>query len=266
LWRCLGDRQQIDQVFDNLLLNARQAMANQGEILISAQNVTLDAASNPALAPGRYLRISVADQGPGVAKDMQGRIFEPFFTTKIKGTGLGLATTHSIVRKHKGHIEVSSEPGKGAIFTVILPADEAEPQATQQSPTQGARALRVLLLDDEPTVRSTLVGMLSELGHTVSAVADGDTAVETFRAAHAAGQPFDLALLDLTIPNGAGGREVLQQLLAIEPTLRAIALSGTSANTSMSKSVDHGFMGRLSKPCTIDELALLVGRANANQG
>lgn len=122
LWRCLGDRQQLDQVFDNLLLNARHAMGDNGEVSISAENVSADASSIPALSAGRHVRVSVADKGPGIAKELQGRIFEPFFTTRTKGTGLGLATTHSIVRRHKGHIEVNSEPGKGATFTVYLPA------------------------------------------------------------------------------------------------------------------------------------------------
>jgi PAS domain S-box-containing protein len=267
LWLCLGDRQQIDQVFDNLLLNARHAMADKGEVTISADNVTLDGSVIPALPPGRYLRVSVADQGPGIAKELQGRIFEPFFTTKIKGTGLGLATTHSIVRRHKGHIEVSSEPGKGAVFTVTLPAVDAEPQiASHNGPVPGTRPLRVLLLDDEASVRETLAGMLSALGHTVEAVADGTTAVETFRAAHATGQPFDLALLDLTIPDGAGGREVLERLLAIQPTLKAVALSGYSPNTFMNKPGAHGFMGTVGKPCTIDDLAQVVGRSRTQQG
>lgn len=114
-------------------------------------------------------------------------------------------------------------------------------------------------------MRETLGGMLTALGHTVSAVADGDTAVETFRHAHGTERPFDLALLDLTIPDGAGGREVLEQLRAIDPSLRAIALSGYVPGTSTGNPLVRGFMGRLSKPCTVDELALVVGRMNPHQ-
>ncbi|HJX64547.1 MAG TPA: two-component regulator propeller domain-containing protein [Polyangia bacterium] len=260
---CRGDRQQIEQVFDNLIINARQAMSDGGAVSIRADNLDLEENASVPLAKGRYVRVSVADQGPGIPREMQGRIFEPFFTTKTKGTGLGLATTHSIVRKHHGYIEVSSEPGRGATFSVYLPAVDAEAGASSCKPAETpGPARRVLLLDDEPEVREVLERMLSELGHTTQAVADGRAAVEAFARARAAGQPFDLALLDLTIPGGPGGREVLARLRALDPGLQAIAVTGYSADPAMTDPTGHGFAGRLGKPCTVNDLALAIGRVS----
>ena len=261
LWPCQGDQRQIDQVFDNLLINARQAMSDGGQVSLAAENVVLDANADVPLPPGRYVRVTVADQGPGIPKELQSRIFEPFFTTKAQGTGLGLATTHSIVRKHRGHIEVSSEPGQGARFSVYLPAAEAAVETAPARPGETpATRCRVLLLDDEPHVREVLQQMLAQLGHDVRAVADGPAALAAFAQARTAGQPFDLLLLDLTIPGGFGGREVLARVRALDPAVPAVAVSGYAADPSMTDPATGGFADQVSKPCTTQDLAAVIDR------
>jgi PAS domain S-box-containing protein len=262
LWLCRGDQRQIDQVFDNLVLNARQAMPDGGTVTLAAENVLLTKGCGIPLPPGRYVRLSVSDQGPGIAKEIRSRIFEPFFTTKSTGTGLGLATSYSIVRKHGGHIDVTSEPGRGACFTVYLPATEGRLDGTL-GPVAPAppRRCRVLVMDDDGPVREVLQNMLRLLGHEAEAVADGQAALAACARARSANQPFDLLVLDLTIPGGLGGRAVLEQLLAIDPSTKAIAASGYSEDPAMANPRAHGFVARLGKPYTIDDLAVAVATA-----
>jgi PAS domain S-box-containing protein len=265
LWVCLGDRRQIDQVFDNILLNARQMMPDGGKVELVAENRTVTQGSGILLPAGRYVCVSVSDQGPGIPREIQSRIFEPFFTTKAQGTGLGLATSYSIVRKHHGHIEVASEPGKGACFTVYLPAVEGSVESAPCAVPPVAttrRQCRVLLMDDEPSVREVMRDMIAELGHAVEAVADGHAAVAAFERARATGRPFDLVVLDLTIPGGFGGRAVLARLQDIDPNVKAIAASGYYADTAMANPRAHGFVAELTKPFTIDDLAQAIAKVD----
>jgi PAS domain S-box-containing protein len=261
LWFCLGDRRQIDQVFDNLLLNARQAMPNGGSVTLVAENAVVNEASGIPLPAGRYLRVTVHDQGPGIPKEIQSRIFEPFFTTKTKGTGLGLATTYSIVRKHGGHIELASEPNQGACFSVYLPAVEESIEGTSKtSPPAMTTPCHVLLMDDDASVRDVVQTMLRALGHTVEAVAEGQAAISAYQSARSTDAPFDLVLLDLTIPGGLGGRAVLARLVDIDPNVIAVAASGYSADPIMADPRAHGFAAKLSKPFSIDDLASVIAR------
>jgi PAS domain S-box-containing protein len=263
LWICQGDRRQIDQVFDNILLNARQAMPDGGKVVLIAENKILTENSGVPLPAGPYVRVTVSDQGPGIPREIQSRIFEPFFTTKPQGTGLGLATSYSIVHKHGGHIEVASTPGKGTTFAVYLPATQGPVQGiagtVAQAVPQGKG--RILLMDDDPSVRAVVQALLVSLGHEVVAVSDGHAAVAEFESAQVAGKAFEFVVLDLTIPGGFGGKAVLERLLAIAPDVRAIAASGYSADPVMANPRAHGFAAQVSKPFTIDELAAAIAQA-----
>ncbi len=257
LWLCEGDPRQIDQVIDNLLLNARQATLGGGKITIHAENLEVPPQAEGPLAPGRYVRLQIRDQGPGIAPELRSRVFEPFFTTKASGSGLGLATSYSILRKHGGHIEVEPSPrDRGATLAVYLPAADPQqlpPPDDEVEAVQGQG--RILVLDDEEYVREVAQEMLEGLGYAVVAVATADATFEAVTAALAASTPFDLAILDLTIPGGSGGVEALFKLRAVQPDLRAVASSGYSVDAVMRDPPAHGFQGGLTKPYTMAELS-----------
>jgi signal transduction histidine kinase len=221
-----ADRAQIALVFHNLFLNAVQAMP-AGELSVRAEDVAVDE-SDPALAPGRYVRIEVADSGPGIDPEDLPRIFDPFFTTKSEGSGLGLPTAFAVVRRHGGQLSVRSRAGEGATFTVILPACDDEPSRQTSRPPPKSRGLRVLVLEDEPGLRRVLVRMLDELDHEALEAEHGDGALELARAERGAGRAIDVALLDLTIRGGRGGREILSELRAILPSAVIVGMSGYS--------------------------------------
>ena len=260
LWPCEGDERQIDQVIDNLLLNARQALPGGGTITLTADNVTVPRMARIPVPPGRYVRVTVHDEGAGILPDVLPRIFEPFFTTKASGTGLGLATTFSVVRKHGGHIEVESAPGS-TTFSVYLPASEDSVGDDSASPpglVSGGG--RVLVLDDEEYVRDVAREMLEGLGHVAETVVSGEQAITAYEAARAASRPFDLVILDLTIPGGIGGVAVLSRLREIDPGVLAVASSGYSSEPVMASPESHGFAARLTKPYTIADMAEVVSR------
>jgi PAS domain S-box-containing protein len=267
LWPCRGDEHQIDQVIDNLLLNARQAMPQGGRIDLTASNVVVPDEASVPVADGRYVCIRVQDRGPGIASDLRGRIFEPFFTTKPAGTGLGLATSYSIVRKHGGHIEVESAVGRGSAFCVYLPAssEPVRPRggASGEAPPRGVG--RVLVLDDEDYVRDVAREILEGLGYTVECAATGEEALALHAAAQACSTPFDLVILDLTVPGGMGGVAVLQRMRAVDPRVVAVASSGYSVDSVMTDPGTHGFAGRLTKPYVTAEMGAVVARVLARR-
>jgi PAS domain S-box-containing protein len=261
LWHCRGDERQIDQVVDNLLLNARQAMPAGGRIELTAANVVVPDEAAIPVADGRYVRICVRDRGPGIPSDLRGRIFEPFFTTKSGGTGLGLATSYSIVRKHGGHIEVESEVGRGSVFCVYLPASSKPARLQNGTSGEAARGVgRILVLDDEDYVRDVAREILEGLGYTVECAASGEEALRIYGAAHASPTPFDLVILDLTVPGDMGGVAVLNRMRETNPHVMAIASSGYSADRVMTDPITHGFAGRLTKPYTTEEMGAVVAR------
>ncbi len=261
LWPCLGDAHQIAQVIDNLVINARQSMPGGGSIALRASNVSPGEAGG-ALAPGRYVRFDVEDHGGGIPPGLRERVFEPFFTTKATGTGLGLATAYSIVRRHGGRMDFASTPGGGTTFSVWLPAAaDANPGTAAAAGAElAARRGRVLVMDDEAYVREVLAEFLGSEGHAVAVAAHGDEAVALVRAGHLAGRPFDVALLDLTIPAGDDGAQVLVRLRALDPRLRAVASSGYSADPVMSDPARFGFTAALPKPYPLDDLSALLQR------
>jgi len=256
LWPVEVDQGQFSQVVQNLVINSVQAMPNGGVVRVSADNVTLEADSPLALPPGRYCRVNVKDHGSGIKPEHLGKVFDPYFTTKEKGTGLGLATSYSIVKKHDGIITVDSTLGVGSEFHVYLPASEKQVKAAQPEPVTAVQGQgRILVMDDEELIRELAQTALEFLGYQVDAVADGEACIKAFIAARDEGKPYAALIMDLTIPGGMGGKEAIQRLLEIDPDVRAIVSSGYSHGPEMANHKQHGFRGMVGKPYKVEELA-----------
>ena len=261
LWPADVDKGQIGRVVQNLVINAVQAMPAGGVVRLVGRNVRLAAFELPPLAPGGYVHISVTDTGKGIAPEHIERVFEPYFTTKSTGSGLGLATVYSIVRKHKGHVGVESAPGCGTTFHIYLPAAErSAPAAEVAAPASGAAVRgRVLFMDDEASIRKLATTLLRRLGAEVEEAADGQAAVDLHRAAREAGRPFDAVVMDLTVPGGMGGLEALERMRAIDPEVKAIVSSGYSSDPVLAHYRDSGFRGRVAKPYELTEFGRVLG-------
>jgi PAS domain S-box-containing protein len=255
-----ADKAQISQVIQNLVINAAQAMPDGGTLRIAASNERIAAGARPPLAEGDYIRITLADTGKGIPPEHVGKIFDPYFTTKLQGHGLGLATVFSIVRRHQGHIEVSSEVGRGTVFTFWLPAAPvSQPAPSRSAPASDIlRGKRVLFMDDEVPIVKMAEKLMRRLGLEFESAADGREAVDRFRAAKESGKPFDLVIMDLTIPGGMGGKEAISLLREIDPGVRAIVSSGYSSDLAMADFRKHGFRGMVAKPYDIAELSSVI--------
>lgn len=259
LWPVEVDEGQISQVMDNLVINAVQAMPNGGRINVASHNVTLDANSGIHLPAGRYVQVSVQDSGIGIPPDILPKIFDPYFTTKAAGTGLGLATSYSIVRNHNGLMTVQSNVGEGTLFKIYLPASDKPLRQTQidLSPMNKCQG-RVLVMDDDERIRDLLKSMIEAIGYEVETTANGNEAVNRYRDAMSAGQRFDVSIMDLTIPGGMGGKEAVKLIKELDPKARAIVSSGYSNDPIMANHRENGFAGVLSKPYKIQDLARVL--------
>ena len=271
LWDANVDRNQITQVIQNLTLNAVEAMPQGGVIRIALANVEIAPGTSATLAPGRHVRVVISDSGAGIKPEILPRIFDPYFSTKKIGGGLGLATVYSIVKRHDGRIEAESTPGQGATFTLWLPACDtaaqlpAAPAPAAAPAVLSMRPARVLLMDDEEGVRRLGATLLERIGLKVTAVDDGAAAVKTFCAAREAGQPFDLIILDLTIPGGMGGRQVMEQLRSLDPQVSAIVSSGYSGDPVLADFASYGFQAMVPKPYEVSQLTETVRRLLAKR-
>jgi CheY-like chemotaxis protein len=258
LWQVEADQGQIGQVIQNVVINAREAMPEGGTVEISAGNVDLPVGDHPLLPEGgKFVRIAIGDSGTGIPARHLSRIFEPYFTTKPEGSGLGLATSFSIVRNHGGMIDVKSETGKGSTFSIYLPAREAWdalPKETRDVAAAPARKGRILVMDDEELVRDVAMGLIDALGHEVECAENGEVAIDKFRQARESGNPFDIVILDLTIKGGMGGEEAIGKLREIDPGVAAIVSTGYSDNPVVSDYRSYGFTTYLNKPYTIHSL------------
>ncbi len=259
-----ADRAQIMQVLTNLLINARQAMSRGGEIVIGAENVSLGQANAVGLLPaGDYLRLTVADQGPGIAAEDLERIFDPFYTTKSGGTGLGLAITHSVITRHGGHVEVASEPGRGAIFTIYLPAtDEWPPQTklNRQELTTGQG--RVLMVDDEEAIRTFTAEVLKVAGYQAATYPSFREGLEALRRARDEGRPFELVIFDLSVPGDINGAEAIRRAREIDPRIKAVVASGYSDLDLLADPAKYGFDAALRKPFTLTHLTQVLAEVS----
>jgi len=264
LWWASVDKGQLSQVFSNIVINADEAMPAGGTISVVARNITVDDGAYPDLAPGDYVRIDLSDTGVGIAETDLRKIFDPFFSTKRRGSGLGLATSYAIARKHDGYIGVASTPGAGTTFSIFLPAAPGSPapQPCETAPRFSGHG-RALVMDDEPTVRQVAVAMLKRLGYEAEAVPDGASALRADAETRAAGRPFSVILMDLTIPGGMGGQEAAALFRENRTPAQLIASSGYATDPVMAHYREYHFDGVLAKPYSFAELtSVLASLAN----
>ncbi len=264
LWLADVDKGQMQQVFSNLTINAKQAMPSGGNLYITIENCKVSNAMLPGLKSGNYIKIMMQDQGIGIDKEHLKQIFDPYFSTKQAGSGLGLATTYSIIKRHGGHIKAESELGRGSIFTIFLPASENTNLTPTEKPstplsTQG-KGLKVLVMDDEEVIREVTLQMLKKNDYKTVVVENGRQAIEKYKQALDAGEPFDIAIMDLTIPGGMGGQEAIKDILALDPQAKAIVSSGYADDPVMANFSDYGFMDMIKKPYTINQLLKALHR------
>jgi PAS domain S-box-containing protein len=252
LWLCECDAQQISQVVDNLIINARQASPAASPIVVAARNVEKE--GQP------FIQIGITDEGTGVPPEIADKIFDPFFTTKPKGTGLGLATSSSIAQKHGGWVELNQSLGLSCTFSLYLPAvpgRTAAAKETSEADFDGS-GKTALVMDDEDFLRDSMEGILVSLGFNVIHAKDGGAALAACTDFWKRGKPVDLALLDLTIPGNIGGEEVSRQLKGSGQPMISIAMSGYSADLEKVTDVDYGFDGYIAKPFSRQELSRLL--------
>ena len=263
LWPAMVDEGQVSQVINNLALNAVQAMPTGGTVTAVCRNCETNRDNGLPLEPGKYVEISVRDNGQGISPENIGKIFDPFFTTKEQGNGLGLATSYSIVKKHGGHIAVESSLGKGTAFRLYLPACPSEPPAhpEENKPEKtGGENARILVMDDDDMIRDICCDALTAFGYRVECVKDGKEAVELYRKEKEAGRSFDLVIMDLTVPGGLGGKETLKKIMEFDPFVKAVVSSGYSHDPVMADFRDYGFRGVIAKPFKITELSSVLSK------
>ena len=259
LWWVEADEEQINQAINHLLINADQAMPRGGTIQITAENVMLGEDAQVPLKPGPYVKVAIRDQGVGIPSEYLDRVFDPFFTTKRRGNGLGLATVYAILKNHDGHITVTSPPESGTTFTFYLPAI-IQPARTKRAKAPALRMGRgrVLLMDDEEMILEVSSAMLKRLGYEVWVSQDGASALETYRQARKAGNPFDAVILDLTVPGGLGAKETIGPLLQVNPQAKVIVSSGFADDPSLTDFQSFGFAGFLPKPYNLTQLSAVM--------
>ncbi|MBU0569059.1 response regulator [bacterium] len=255
LWPVECDKSQISQAINNFIINAREAMPEGGTVVISAKNLLVEKGKDLPVEEGKYIEISIKDEGIGIPKENIHKIFDPFFTTKHKGDGLGLASAYSIIKNHDGYIKAESKLGVGTTFNVYLPAREERiairGKEVEEIPCgQG----RILLMDDEEIVREATGEVLKYLGYEVEFAKNGHEAIKLYKKAEESKQPFDLVIMDLTIPGGMGGKEAIGKLKEIYPGVKAIVFSGYSNDPVMADPEKYGFCGVLPKPYKIKEM------------
>ncbi|MFP4657231.1 MAG: PAS domain S-box protein [Desulfonatronovibrionaceae bacterium] len=265
LWPAKVDYGQVAQVFENLTLNSVQAMPGGGNIYVRASNYAYKGGDEDLdLYFGNYIRIDFWDDGPGISEEHLEKIFDPYFTTKEVGSGLGLASSYSIVKNHMGDITVSSSPGKGAHFVIYLPAVDSRLQARAGRGEQGGLRFgqgRILVMDDVQDILDVMRDALELLGYEGDFASSGEEAVAKYNAALEAGQPYDAVILDLTVPGGMGGKEAVGEILRMDPEARVVVSSGYSQDPIMGNYRGYGFCGVLAKPYTVEDVGRVLEEA-----
>lgn len=261
LWPCCFDKNQIGQVIDNLIINAQQAMPVGGAIEVTARNVSLAEKEHPILPIGNFVIISVKDSGVGIPKELVSNVFDPFFTTKPKGHGLGLATCYSIIKRHGGCIDVESEPGKGSIFKVYLPAtNHSAVNDTKPAHKTHDGSGIFLIMDDEAVIRDFLGKMLETLGYVVVSKENGKEAVDFFEAETRANRKITGMIFDLTVPGGMCGKEAIKEIRKTNAEIPAFVASGYADDPVMKNPAAYGFMASICKPFRKSELSEMLNK------
>ncbi len=255
------DEGQINQVINNLIINAGQAMPEGGTIWLAAENVTFAGGNGSPLKEGKYVKITIKDNGVGIPQSVLPKIFDPYFTTKPKGSGLGLATAYSIIKKHDGYINVESEPNGGTSFFIYLPASQKESVTlkNEEKKPYGGKG-KILIMDDEKEIRDLVGEMLKSIGYEVEFAIDGTEAIKTYTLAKKTKNPFDAVITDLTVPGGMGGKEAIQKLRVIDPEIRGIVSSGYTNDPVMIDFKKYGFADVIAKPYKLAELSEVLHR------
>jgi CheY-like chemotaxis protein len=238
-------------------------MPDGGRLHVSGENVALPEDNCHCLPAGDYVRISFSDEGCGIADEDLKRIFDPYFTTKAGGTGLGLASTYTIVRKHDGQITVSSVPGTGTTFTILLPSlgEILIPEEIKEYTTvEGHGTGSILVMDDDEMVRELAGITLRRFGYVVTACVNGSDAISLYKAAREEGCPFSLVIMDLTIPGSMGGIEAARQILAFDSGAHLIVSSGYSEDPVMANYTDYGFCASIEKPYRVEDISGILLR------
>ena len=261
IWSIEADNNQLYQAFGNLLINADQAMPEGGFIHITTQNEYInDGKLSPPLKPGRYVSIIVKDDGVGINDKNLSKVFDPFYTTKNKGHGLGLTTTFSIINRHGGNISVASTFGEGTTFTIYLPAanNVSNRSYSSKDKVDHKGQGKILIMDDEADMLKMARRMLGRMGYDTVFAKDGAEAINLYRNTFQSKEPFDLVILDLTVPGGMGGAKTIPELLKIDPKVKAVVSSGYYTDPVMANYEDYGFIGVVPKPYSIDQMAELL--------
>jgi signal transduction histidine kinase len=265
LWPVDADKGQISQVINNLVINANQAMPDGGNIRIRIRNLQVRHTEVPALKTGDYVCIELKDEGIGISPENLKKIFDPYFTTKREGNGLGLASSYSIITTHKGTITADSSIGHGSTFRVYLPKSmqlapansnpfEAEKKEAAKETIHRGKG-HILVMDDMEAMMMVAGEILTVLGYEVAYSTNGNEAIEAYKAAKDAGNPFDACVFDLTVPGSMGGEEAANILIDYDPNLVAIASSGYTTSTVMSDYKNSAFKAVLPKPYRIKEMS-----------
>jgi len=260
LWPAEVDDGQFRQVINNIVLNAGLAMPDGGKIEVLSENVEFSAGSLPPLGAGRYVKISIKDHGAGIRPEHVPRIFDPYFTTRKHARGLGLASAYSVIRKHDGQINVETQVGQGSTFRIYLPAtvkpvDVPLPDGDQK---RFFGRGRILVMDDEADILMLVREMLELTGYEVEVATDGVEALKRYQAAKSANIPFSVVIMDLTVPQGMGGKEAIRRLKELDPDAKAIVSSGYSYDPVMASYREFGFCGVIPKPYIMEELSRVI--------
>ncbi|MFH1562387.1 MAG: CBS domain-containing protein [Nitrospirota bacterium] len=253
------DEGQLSQVFNNLIINAKEAMPKGGIIEIKAQNLSVLPEQIIDIPEGKYIKISITDTGCGIPKKYLNKIFDPYLTTKSRKSGLGLTTTYSIVKKHYGYIDVESKSGIGTTFHIYLPASDEKITSDRKQADNIIRGKgKILLMDDEEDILRITGDILRYLGYEVETAKDGDSAIALYKKAKESNHPFDVVILDLVVPGEMGGKETIKKLIIIDHEVKAIVSSGYSNDFIMEDFRKHGFVAVMAKPFKVEELSQLV--------
>jgi signal transduction histidine kinase/CheY-like chemotaxis protein len=259
IWAVEVDEGQMNQVINNLIINADQAMKNGGVVKVGIDNQVVAPQNEMSLKEGRYVKITIEDHGTGIPAKYIHKVFDPYFTTKAQGSGLGLATVYSIVRNHDGFVGVDSKEGVGTSFFIYLPSSgNGVPPTAECKLDAPSGSGKILVMDDEALIREVASDILDHLGYSAVTCPDGEEAIEIYREAMTTGDPFAAVVMDLTVPGGMGGQETMKRLKEIDKSVVGIVSSGYCNDPILSNYRDYGFSAIVNKPYSLEVLGRVL--------